>query len=174
MAERVRLLCRARWALVVIAFVAGGVSLVASVPASADQAAGKGYLPGLGDLMNASMQVHHLKLWFAGHADNWPLAAYELKEIRETSEDIRTFAPKWQGVPVGEMVGSLDGSLDHLDAAIKAKDPRKFDTAFHELTETCNACHAAASQPEIKIIEPIPQGGGSFADQDFTTGKGPQ
>jgi hypothetical protein len=125
--------------------------------------------------MNASMQVHHhLKLWFAGHADNWPLATYELKEIQETIEDIGTFAPKWHDVPVGDMVKTLDTSLEHLDAAIKAKDAVKFDAAFHELTETCNACHYAADQSAIKITEPPPQGGGSFADQDFTTGKGPQ
>ena len=71
--------------------------------------------------MNTSMQLHHTKLWFAGHADNWALASYELKEIKETIEDIQTFSPVWQGVPVGEMVKSLDANLDALDQAIKAK-----------------------------------------------------
>jgi hypothetical protein len=163
-----------RRVLPVVGFVGSAALLFPSAPGSADQAPGKGYLPGLGDLMNASMQVHHLKLWFAGHADNWPLAAYELKEIRETMDDIADFAPTWHNVPVGQMVKTLDTSLDHLDAAIKAKDPTKFDTAFHELTETCNACHGAAGQPEIVITEPPPQGGGSFANQEFTRGKGPQ
>jgi hypothetical protein len=114
-------------ALLLLGFVGSGALLVGSAAAHAEQAAGKGYLPGLGDLMNASMQVHHLKLWFAGHADNWPLATYELKEIQETIEDIGTFAPKWHDVPVGEMVKTLDTSLEHLDAAIKAKDAVKFD-----------------------------------------------
>jgi hypothetical protein len=145
-----------------------------ATPGRAEEAKGKGYLPGLGDLMNTSMQLHHTKLWFAGHADNWALAAYELKEIKETIEDIQTISPEWQGVPVGEMVKILDPNLDALDQAIKAKNPVKFDAAYHELTASCNACHTGANQPEIKIIEPLPQGGGTFADQDFTTGSGPQ
>ncbi len=145
-----------------------------ATPGSAEEAKGKGYLPGLGDLMNASMQVHHTKLWFAGHADNWALAAYELKEIKETIEDIQTVTPVWHDIPVGEMVKTIDPNLDALDQAIKAKNPVKFDAAYHELTTSCNACHAGAGQPEIKITEPIPQGGGAFADQDFLTGSGPQ
>jgi len=163
-----------RTAMLVLGCVGGAALLVDTMPGRADEAQGKGYIPGLGDLMNASMQVHHLKLWFAGHADNWDLAAYELKEIRETVEDIGSFSPDWQGVPVGEMVKTLGPNLDFLDQAIKAKDPVRFDTAFHELTETCNACHAAAGQAEIKIIEPPPQGGGPFGNQDFTKGSGPQ
>ena len=31
----------------------------------------KGNLPHLGDLMNNAMQIHHTKLWFARHANNW-------------------------------------------------------------------------------------------------------
>jgi hypothetical protein len=160
--------------LIFVLGIAGPAALLVDFigpPARADEAKGKGYLPGLGDLMNASMQVHHTKLWFAGHADNWALAAYELKEIKETIEDIESFSPEWQGVPVGEMVKSLDPNLTALDQAIKAKNPVKFDTAYHQLTEGCNTCHAGANHPEIKIIEPIPQGGGTFADQDFTTGE---
>jgi hypothetical protein len=134
----------------------------------------KGYTPGLGDLMNTSMQVQHLKLWYAGHADNWPLAAYELKKIKETVEYAQSFSPEWQGVAVGQMVKSLEPELDDLDKAIQAKDPAKFDAAFHSLTEACTACHGAAGRPEIKIVDPAPQGGGPFRDQNFTGGDGPQ
>lgn len=122
-------------------------------PGRADETKGRGYLPGLGDLMNASMQVHHTKLWFAGHADNWAFAAYELKEIKESLEDIENFSPEWQDVPVGEMVKSLDSRPSH-----QVENPVKFDTAHHQLTEGCNTCHAGSNRSEIKIIEPIPQG----------------
>ena len=160
--------------LLALGVVAGAALVVDSVTVRADQGQGKGYIPGLGDLMNDSMQVHHLKLWFAGHADNWPLATYELKEIKETVEDVQSFSPEWQGVAVGEMVKVLEIPLDELDKAIKAKDATKFDAAFHALTEACSACHSAAGQPEIKIVDPAPQGGGPFGDQDFTSGAGPQ
>ena len=72
------------------------------------------------------------------------------------------------------MVKSLEPELDALDKAIQAKDPAKFDAAFHSLTEACSACHSAAGQPEIKIVDPAPQGGGPFGNQDFTSGGGPQ
>jgi hypothetical protein len=35
------------------------------------------FVPRLGDIMNA-VQSRHMKLWFAGKALNWELAAYEL------------------------------------------------------------------------------------------------
>ena len=35
------------------------------------------YTPGLGDFMG-QIQMRHAKLWFAGKAKNWQLAAYEL------------------------------------------------------------------------------------------------
>ena len=38
------------------------------------------YVPRLGDIMNA-VQSRHMKLWFAGKALNWELAAYELGQI---------------------------------------------------------------------------------------------
>src|ERR1700737_4195705 len=38
------------------------------------------YVPRLGDLMSA-IQLRHMKLWFAGKALNWELAAYELRQL---------------------------------------------------------------------------------------------
>ncbi len=149
---------------------------LSSTPGLAQEAKGKGYLPHLADLMNEAMQVHHAKLWFAGHANNWELASYELKKIKETIEEVKetiveiqTAAPQWQRVPVGEMLAILDGDLVNLDQAVKTKDAAKFDTAYHELTATCNACHVRAGQPQIKIIEPSQNGSGTFPDQDFTS-----
>ena len=137
--------------------------------------------PHLADLMNEAMQVHHAKLWFAGHASNWALAAYEVRkiketivEIKETIVEIQIASPQWQRVPVGEMLTSFDSNLDAVDQAVKAKNAAKFDTAYHELTATCNACHTRAGQPQIRIIDPLPNGGSIFPDQDFTTDNGRQ
>ena len=136
-------------------------------------------VPHLADLMNEAMQVHHAKLWFAGHANNWVLAAYEVKkikepiiEIKETIVEIQIASPQWQRVPVGEMLNSFDSNLDALDQAVKAENAAKFDAAYHELTAACNVCHTRAGQPQIRIIEPLPNGGGTFPDQDFTTDSG--
>ena len=36
-------------------------------------------------------QMRHAKLWFAGQAANWSLAAYELDELNEGMQDAATF-----------------------------------------------------------------------------------
>jgi hypothetical protein len=40
-------------------------------------------LPTLGDIMSATQQ-RHIKLWFAGRSGNWPLAAYEIQQIKDS------------------------------------------------------------------------------------------
>ncbi len=133
----------------------------------------KGNVPQLGDLMNDAMQIHHTKLWFAGHVNNWALANYELRKIKETIEEVKedivtiqTRSPQWRHVSINEMLKSFDSSLKSLDQAIKAKDANRFDASYRELTAACNACHVSIGQPQIKIVEPLLNG--SFADQDFT------
>ena len=86
------------------------VNLIAT-PGFAQEVKSKGQLPRLADLMNEAMQVHHTKLWFAGHASNWVLADYEMKKIKETIEeiketivDIQIASVQWQRAPVGEML----------------------------------------------------------------------
>ena len=62
-------------------------------------AAPAGYVPGLGEFMTAT-QMRHPKLWFAGQSGNWPLAAYELDEIKEGFEEITKLHPTHPGRPV--------------------------------------------------------------------------
>jgi hypothetical protein len=156
----------------------GSVALLvnfSATPASAQQPRGREYSAHLADLMNEAMQVHHTKLWLAGHANNWPLAAYQVKKLKETMEeikeaivDIQTASPKWQSVPVGEMLQVIDSDLETLGQAVKAKSPAKFEAAYSELTAACNACHARAGESQIKIIQPA--AGNAYIDQDFTPG----
>jgi hypothetical protein len=60
-----------------------------------DAATNEQYQPRLGDIMNA-VQLRHMKLWFAGKALNWELAAYELRQINaglgEAATLIRAFS----------------------------------------------------------------------------------
>ncbi len=162
----------------------GTTSLLTSfnaTPGQAQEAKGNRYLPHLADLMNEAMQVRHTKLWFAGHAENWALAAFEVTKIKETIEeikeniaDIQAVSSQWQLVRVNELLKDLDSNLGALDQAITAKNPSRFETAYQGFTAACNACHIAAGRSQIKIIQPHPNGGGTFADQDFTTGSNPQ
>ena len=68
----------------------------------------------------------------------------------------------------------VDSNLDSLDQAIKAKNGAKFAAAYQGLTAACDACHTRAGEPQIKIIEPLPNGSGAFSDQDFAAGNSPK
>ena len=170
-------------ALVLVFFVGNAGLLVNfnATPGCAQEVKRNAYLPQLADLMNESMQINHAKLWFAGHAGNWALAAYEVKkikgtieEIKETIVDIQIASSHWQSLPVNEMLKNFVVNLDALDQAVQAKDAVKFETAYQGFTAACNTCHTRAGQSQIKIITPLPNGSGIFPNQDFTTGSGPQ
>src|SRR5262245_29096997 len=60
---------------------------------------GEAYAPGLGELMTLQ-QMRHTKLWLAGQAGNWDLAAYELDELGEGFDDIVKFHPTHKDSPV--------------------------------------------------------------------------
>jgi hypothetical protein len=67
------------------------------------QEVSKSYLPGLGEFMGR-IQADHAKLWLAGEARNWELAGYELGELKEVFSDVQDFVPRYQNVPVGQMI----------------------------------------------------------------------
>src|SRR5213593_2269437 len=64
------------------------------------------FTPGLGEIMTLQ-QMRHLKLWFAGQAGNWPLADYELDELKEGFEDIVKYFPVKDDVPTGVMATAV-------------------------------------------------------------------
>ncbi len=134
-------------------------------PAATEPAATAPYAMTLGDMMNTLIQPRHAKLGFAGKAQNWALAQYELVVIRQSFGGIVKAVPKFRGLPVGELVNAaLSQPLDAVDAAIKAQDPQKFAAAYTQLTAGCNACHAAADHPYVVIKTPDAS---VFPNQDF-------
>src|ERR1043165_2607945 len=64
------------------------------------------FTPGLGEIMTLQ-QMRHLKLWFAAQAGNWPLAGYELDELKEGFEDIVKYHPTKDDVPTGTMASAV-------------------------------------------------------------------
>jgi len=130
----------------------------------------------ISELMNEAMQVHHTKLWLAARANNWPLASYELKKIKNTFSQLKelivqvqTASIRWQRAPVGEMLRTVDANIKDLEHAVTTKNSAGLETAYRALTATCNACHVRAQEPQIKII--VPQDAtGAFLDQEFRAG----
>jgi len=105
------------------------------------------YTPGLGELMSLT-QMRHAKLWFAGEAGNWKLAAYELDELREGFDDVVRYhlVHKDSPVPIGEAVEKIMAEpLVALGEAIEKKDRAGFVRAYDAVTDGCNRCHQATN-----------------------------
>jgi hypothetical protein len=117
--------------------------------------------------MTAYVQPHHIKLWEAGSARNWPLAAYEANELSETFEDVATYQATWHDLPVAKLVETiLEPRLGDVEQAIKSRDADGFGKAYGQLTAACNDCHRAANHDFIVIQAPS---GSAFPDQSFRT-----
>ena len=124
------------------------------------------FVPRLNDMMVAT-QVRHFKLWYAGLVQNWPLANYELTQIRNVVTDTqRLFGDKGEA----KMAAMMKPAVDQLADAIKAKDETKFKGAFSKLTAACNSCHEAAGFGFIKIRDPrlSPLETSPLSDEVFT------
>jgi hypothetical protein len=131
-----------------VVIMVGSAALAAAEPARAP------YEPGLGEFMMAT-QLRHAKLWFAGKSHNWDLAAYEIDEIKEGLQDAARLHSTVDGVPVAEMIKTIiDPRIERLEKAVDAKNNSQFIAAFDELTDGCNACHAGAGKPFIRIQRP--------------------
>ena len=126
------------------------------------------YIPGLGEIMSLQ-QMRHAKLWLAGSAGNWPLAAYELDELHEGFDDVVHFHPthKDAPLPLDQLVPKIVGQpLKDLDAAITAKDPARFTIAYDALTTGCNSCHQATNFGFNVVVRPA---GNPYPNQSFAS-----
>jgi hypothetical protein len=54
--------------------------------------------------MTAFVQPRHIKLGLGGREQNWPYAAYELDELRETFADLAKILPKYRDLSIPEMI----------------------------------------------------------------------
>ena len=123
------------------------------------------YNPTMGDLMNLLIQPRHVKLWLAGKQENWPLAGYALKEIRQSFVRIAAGVPQHNGAPVADLIETAMGEpMTLIDFAIKAGEPRQFAEQYAKLTAGCNACHVSTGHPYIVLKVPD---GAAFGNQEF-------
>src|SRR5215510_9187511 len=108
--------------------------------------------PQMSALMSMLIQPRHAKLGLAGKAENWPLAAYALRELKQGFAVVAKAVPRFRGRPVAELVDSAVGQpITLLDFAIKLRYPSQFNDAFGQLTAGCNACHATNEHPFVVI-----------------------
>lgn len=138
----------------------------AGLAAEAKAAAPPPYAPGLGDFMTAYVQPHHIKLWLAGSAGDWKLAAYEASELGETFDDVATYQATWNNVPVARLVKAIiEPALKKVEASIASKNMVQFKTDYGTLTNACNSCHMTAQHEFLEIRVPAAN---PYPDQNFT------
>jgi hypothetical protein len=126
------------------------------------------YAPSLAVVMEL-IQLSHFKLWLAGSLRNWPLAEYELLQMKATLQDARNLYPN---VPQAD-TSVISQSADEFRDAIKTKDGAKFDSAFNKFTSACNSCHKALGLEFINIRVPVrsPIMTSPLSDQSFAPNK---
>src|SRR5262245_19462469 len=77
--------------------------------------------PQMSALMTMLIQPRHAKLGLAGKEENWPLAGYALKELRQGFLVTARAVPRWKGLPVPDLFeAAVWGPLTLADFAIKA------------------------------------------------------
>ena len=153
-------------ALVLLPVVALAQSPPPPAPAKPD-APKVSTLPGFEQFMNM-VRVDHAKLWLAGKAHNWELAAYQLAQMKELLSQAQTLVPTYRVLPVKQMVDDtismLAGPIAELEKAVDDKDFGKFSANFDKLTEACNSCHEKAAYGFIVMRRPEHS---NFSNQDF-------
>ena len=107
----------------------------------------------------ALQQMRHIKLRFAGRAGNWPLADYEIDELKEGFDEVDQ---QLGGDTVEKAVGAR---IAALEKAVEAKNRVAFANAFDQLSAGCNSCHLALDGAFIVIRRPtsLPYSNQSFA-----------
>jgi hypothetical protein len=134
--------------------IAGSRSVAAGPEAAPSPQAGE-YLPSISDLMIATIQPRHERLWRAGQDGNWEFAAYELGNLHGAFERVGHAHPVTQNISFPEMVASVtEQPFKELNSAIHSKDGTAFTKAYADLTDACNSCHQALNHGAVEIVIP--------------------
>lgn len=149
----------------ILGLVMSGLALGAACAAEKTAPTPDSYSPDLAEIM-LGVQWRHLKLSYAGAQKNWPLAEFEIGQLRKNFAEAATYYPKFDDVPVAKLIKEIsEPALDEIAANAKAKDVEAFKKSFSRLTEACNSCHQAAGKGFIKIRVPWRS---PFSNQEFT------
>jgi hypothetical protein len=115
------------------------------------------YHPELGEQM-LGLQIRHARLWYAGEAQNWLLAAFELQEIKEAFDAVVEQNPEhatFQPQRLADILPAMTKApVTALRDAIDHGSKREFEAAFDQLSNACSGCHKAAGNDFLVIQRP--------------------
>jgi hypothetical protein len=113
------------------------------------------YLPSISDLMIATIQPRHERIWRAEQDENWGFAAYELGNLQGAFNRLGQAHPIAHDISLPEMIASVtEQPFKELDGAIKSRDHAAFAKAYADLTDACNSCHQALNHGVVRIRVP--------------------
>jgi hypothetical protein len=113
------------------------------------------YLPSISDLMIATIQPRHERLWRAEQDGNWEFAAYELGNLGGAFRRLGQAHPTEHDISFPDMIASVtEQPFKNLHSAIQSKDSAAFDKAYADLTDACNSCHQALNHGVVQIRVP--------------------
>ena len=113
------------------------------------------YLPSISDLMIATIQPRHERLFRAAQAGTWEFAAYELGNLGGAFNRLGQAHPTEHDVSFPEMIAAVTAEpFKELNSAIQSKDGSAFAKAYGDLTDACNSCHQALNHGVVEIRVP--------------------
>jgi hypothetical protein len=113
------------------------------------------YLPSISDLMIATVQPRHERLWRAQQDGNWEFAAYELGNLKGAFTRLGHARPIQNDISFPDMIASVtEQPFKELNSAIQSKDGTAFAKAYADLTDACNSCHQALNHGVVQIRVP--------------------
>jgi len=118
----------------------------------------KSIVPGQATAMT-QVAYNFNNLWFAAHAQNWPLAQFYAGETRVRLRWALRITPV-RKISTGDL--ELQPFLDALEKdplakvndAIMAKNVVQLETAYRATLESCHACHTASEKPYLELQVP--------------------
>jgi hypothetical protein len=144
--------------------IAAAVMLAIGLAASSSIAGGReaapspqaaGYLPSISDLMIATIQPRHERLWRAEQDGNWEFAAYELGNLHGAFDRLGHAHPVEHDISFPDMIASVtEQPFKQLKSAIQSKDATAFAKGYADLTDACNSCHQALNHGVVEIVVP--------------------
>jgi hypothetical protein len=128
---------------------------IAAGPEAAPSPRATGYLPSISDMMIATIQPRHERLWRAEQDGNWEFAAYELGNLHGAFNRLGHAHPTEHDISFPDMIASVtEQPFKELNSAIQSKDATAFTKAYADLTDACNSCHQAFNHGVVEIRVP--------------------
>ena len=118
----------------------------------------KSIVPGQATAMT-QVAYNFNNLWFAAHAQNWPLAQFYANETRVRLRWALRITPV-RKISTGDLklqplLDALEkGPLAKVGDAITAKNVQQLETAYRATLEAGHACHTASEKPDLALQVP--------------------